>query len=350
MPGTANNVNGLSYIAKNGVSYTEGTPTNQVDQFRSLGSPYMGYMFPSSTAILLQSRQVSYAPNTLGSTTHIYTSPIYQDIIDLARYFADWSCGYTIQEGSVHTITVTCPWDTVTSQDWNTSLYASEQWELLPNQGSKELKHAGLIWNPFNNVGSAASAWTMLPSYMKTAVDIARKNDTALNLNPSQLTSAQITSCSAYIDTANCILQYYKMGVEGVPSYTQTLKRTAVIDKRNKNQAFNLAADATQDTNSNLGAINYVISTQTMRDWYSLPPDGIGKFLLPSYSKQLNITSIDPFSVYTFAGWLVKPASFQFIGQNKVQLTQEFVWDEWLGGLYYMGSPRSHFTQVYTPP
>lgn len=349
MPSNANNANSLNYIAKNGVGYTESMPDNQIDQFRSLASPYMGISFPTSTAILLQSRQVSYAPNTLGSTTQVYSSPKYDDMIALARYFADWSCSYTIQEGPIHTMTVVCPWDTVTSQDWFTSLYASEQWELVPNQSMKELKHAGIIWDAFQPIGSSAANYQIIPAYLKTAVDQAKKNDTLLSLNSSNLTAAQITNLNKYMPTAEVILLYNRMGVEGVPQYTQTLKRTAVIDKRNKNQAFNMAADTVQNSNSNIGSINYIISTKSLKDSYCLPNDGVGQFLLPSYMKRNYITNTDTIEVYSYAGWLVKPPIFQFIGRNKVQLTQEFVWDEWLGGLYYIQSPSSNFPEVYTP-
>ena len=348
MPTNANNVNSLSYI-QSGNNYTDSSPNLGPDKFRSTPSPYMGYSFPSSSYILLQARQVSFANNTLGSSTHIYTSPVYTDITNLAKYFADWCCSYTIQEGAVHTITVSVPWDTMTETDWNISLFASEQWELVPSQGSKELKHSGLIGFPFQSIGSQASQLTLIPDYMKVAIDQAKKNDTQLTVNSNGLTSAQVTEINKYLPCAQQILLYNRMGVEGIPMYTQTLKRTAVIDKRNKNNAFNLAADNVQNSNSNLGSINYLLSTQSLISSYQLPIDGVGKFLLPSYMKKLYVTSVDTLQIWSYAGWLVRPPSFQFIGKNKVQLTQEFVWNEYLGGLYYIQSPISDFPEVYIP-
>lgn len=348
MAGTANNVNTLQYIGANGVSYSEATGTNQTDPFRALASPYVGYMFPLSTKIILQSRQIQFAPNTLGTTNHIYTSPIYQDIIDLSNYFADWGCSYTITEGAIHSINVVAPWDTFTTQDWNISLFASEQWELVPNQGTKELKHAGIIWNPFEVPNTTAAGYRTLPTRLRVAVDAAKKNDTSLNLSASNMSAADVAALGPYMATAQTILMYYKSGIEAVPSYTQTLKRTAVIDKNNKNNAFNLASDTGRISYNNAGSINYMLSTPQLLFNYSIN-NTISSFLLPSYKKKMTITNIDPFTVYTYAGWLVKPPSFQFIGKNKIQLTQEFIWDEYIAGLYYIKSPSGDFPEVQVP-
>lgn len=346
MAGTANNVNSLNYYQSGNVSYTESTPTCQADPFRSLTSPYKALSFPTATGILLQQRNVQFTPNTLGSTTHIYTSPLYADMISLANYFADWGCSYNIAEGPIHTITVTCPWDTVTSQDWYISMFASEQWEVVPNQLTREIKNAGLLYNTFSPPSPTNTV--ILPNILKMAVDYSRKNDTGIIISGSDFNPTLISALTpTMLAAAQQTLNYYKMGIDGVPNYTQTVKRTAVIDKNNKNMAFQKQIDVTQASLiKNYGSLNFILSTPDLIKLYDIPADTVGKFLMPSYKKKMNVSNVDDYVYYSFAGWLVKPPSFQFIGRNKVQLTQEFVWDEWLEGLYYIYSSINDFNAV----
>jgi hypothetical protein len=342
---TANNSNTLNYYQSGNLSYSETTSYCWPDPFRTLTSPYKALSFPLGTGIMLQARQVQFTPNTLGSTTHIYTSPLYADMVGLAAYFADWGCSYNIQEGPIHTITVTCPWDTITTQDWYISIYASEQWEIVPNQITKELKNAGLLYDCF--LPSSPTNLVILPNLLKLAVDYGRKNDVGITLSGSDMNPTLISDITPYLPAAKQTLDYYKMGIDGVPNYSQTVKRTAVIDKNNKNMAFQKQIDATQASLSKTtGTNNFILSTPDLIKYYDIPADTVGKFLMPSYKKKMTITNVDEATYYSFAGWLVKPPSFQFIGRNKVQLTQEFVWDEWLEGLYYIYSSVNDFVGV----
>lgn len=343
---TSQTSNTLNYYQSGNLSYSEATAVLQNDPFRSLTSPYKALSFPVSNGIILSARNVQFTPNTLGSTTHIYNSPLYADMISLANYFADWGCSYTIQEGAIHTITVTCPWDTVSSSDWYISMYASEQWEIVPNQLTKEIKNSGLLYNTF--LPPSSTNTVILPNILKMAVDYARKNDCAINISGSDFNPTLIAALTpTMLAAASQTLNYYKLGVEGIPNYTQTIKRTAVIDKNNKNMAFNKLADVQQASlNKNSGTVNYILSTPELISLYEIPADTVGKFLMPSYKKKINVTNIDDYVYYSFAGWLVKPPSFQFIGRNKVQLTQEFIWDEWLEGLYYIHSTVNDFPAV----
>ena len=314
----------------------------QQDPFINWSSPIQSLPFPTSNLIKLQPRKVSFQPNTLGNTTHIYTSPVYQDIKDLAAYFGDWSCAYEIQEGAIHTVTVQIPWDTISQEDFNIAEFASEQWELVPNQDQKSLVYSGLIIDPFQQP-TTANNYVVLPDVLKVGVTQALENKSNFIAVPS---GSSIPSAS-FIPVAQQILSYMRFGVEGVPSYTQTLKRTAVIDTRNTNNAFHTPTDtAHSELNAN-GSINFIRSTPDMFNSYGIP-EAVKPFLMPSYSKKVSTTyDVTPRTVY--AGWLVKPPSFQFITRNKVQLTQEFIWNEWLGGLYYIASNTNDFGLVYSP-
>ena len=313
------------------------------DPFVTLLSPYKSLSFPTSGAITLAPRLVSYAANTLATTTHIYSTPVYADITGLADYFADWGCSYTIAEGPTHTITVQCPWDTITSEDFVVSEYASDQWELVPQQGFKNLLYSGILANPFVAPNVSDGNLQVLPLTLQSTVQIANKSGYGyLNITGS-LTPEQQTQYASFVPAANKTLIYMKLGIEGTPQFTQILKRTAVIPITNPQNAFLTAADLEHYGLNANGTINFIYSTPDLLNTYPIPADTVGKFMLPSFSQQMGVVNLDPIHYATYAGWLVKPPSLQFIGRNKMQITQEFVWDLWAEGLFYIKSPITDF-------
>jgi hypothetical protein len=276
----------------------------------------------------------------LGVTNHIYTSPDYIDIQLLAAYFADWGCSYVIQEGPLLTINVSVPWDTITDEDFFISQYASEQWEIIPQQSTKSLIYQGLLVNTFET--AADGNLQVLPVTIQGALQNAIANNQATFILPSA-SSATTTCYSTYATTAQMIFQYTRAGIEGVPVYTQTLKRTAVIDIDNVESAFQTEIDDYLREINSVGNVSAILSTEDMQASYSINTKTVGQLMLPSYSKIYGITGLDPVSYYVYAGWLAKPATIQFIGRNKMQLQQEFLWDEWAAGLYFIASPASDF-------
>ena len=350
MPSNANTAPAISYHQTGHPSNIQRTDSDYIqdDPFVALQSPYQVLSFPSGPQIKLQSRVVSFTPNVLGNTTHIYTTPDYNDIVQLAQYFADWQCSYSIQEGAVHTITVQAPWDTITSEDWWISPFASEQWELIPQTGTKSLLYSGLLSSSFDPP-TAEGNYQILPLALQSAVSVAIKNGNAyINYTGSTLSSTQKTNLAPFIPLANKILMYTKAGIEGIPSYTQVLKRTACVDINNKTGAFQTEADSVQQELNDQGTVNFVYSTPDLLKQYDIPADTIGKFLPGSYYKVLGITygNLDPLTYRAYAGWLVKPPTIQFIGRNKIQFTQEFEWNEWAEGLYYIRSAESDFGEA----
>jgi len=315
----------------------------QQDPFLTLTSPFKGLSFPNSPNIVLGPRRVNFQFNTLGNTTHPYVSPNYQDIIDLSNYFADWDCAYDTQEGEIHQIIVQVPWDTISNSDFNISLYASEQWELIPNRDIKSVVASGIICNPFASP-TIAGNYVVLPDVMKIAVERAYENkNTVLTLPPGSPASS-----ASFLPYANLTLNLLRGGIEGVPSVTHTLKRTAVIDNRNSNGAFQTAADTERAFINANGTVNYIQSTPDLITDYSIP-SSVSAFMTPSYMKYISIAGIDSFQFAVTAGWRVSPPTYQFISKNKVQLTQLFEWNEYVYGLYYIISPQSHFPLVYAP-
>jgi hypothetical protein len=302
-----------------------------------------GLTFPTGPQILANPRRVSFAANTLGQTAQSFTTPNYQDLNDLADFFSDLGYSYTIDEGPVHTMVVTVPFDTITDEDFYETLYDSTQWELIPNTGQKSLLYAGILADSFDLPGTDNTI--VLPVAIQGAMANALANNlpafTVPTNNPA--IAAAYASCSA---AANQIFQYLRAGIEGVPSYTQTLKRTAVVDVNNRVGAFQLSIDQQTQFAQTSGSYNYLMATADLVAQYEITPT-VAAFMLPAYSKVYGIVGIDPYTYSVYAAWLIKPVSAQFIGQNKVQLTQEFVWDEWASGLYTILSDPEKFPVIY---
>ena len=42
----------------------------------------------------------------------------------------------------------------------------------------------------------------------------------------------------------------------------------------------------------------------------------------------------DNVDIVGLAGWLVKPPTYSYISPIKIQLTQEYIWNEWIDSLY----------------
>lgn len=343
----ANNANDITYQYSGDTQpYTEDTAYVQADPFVTLVSPYKGLPFPGSNGrISLASRNVTFTPNTLGNTVHVYTSPDISDIQALSAYFSDWGASWSVQEGPLFTITVSAPWDTISESDWYISLFASEQWELIPNQGNKSILHSGMLQSAYSPPWEGYT-YSVLPDVLKVAVKRAKDNNTEINISGSNLSPTYMGLLAPWMPYAQKTLAYMRMGVESIPSYSQTLKRTAVIDKNNKNNAFQTEADSARYSLSEQGSINYLLSTKDLIEGFNVPAETVGKFLLPSYRKRLSVTNVQTTEVFAAAGWLIKPPSFQFIGKNKIQLTQEFIWDEWLENLYYIYSDPEDFPLV----
>jgi len=134
-------------------------------------------------------------------------------------------------------------------------------------------------------------------------------------------------------------------GVEGVPSSTQTLKRTAIVDVRNTNRAFQKVVDFEQQSLNAEGTVNFMLSTEDLINGYSVLAS-VAALLYPSYSKQITVTGLEVSQYYAFAGWLVYPPTAKFITPNKVQFEQHFTWNEYLAGLYYIKSSPGAFPVV----
>jgi hypothetical protein len=349
MANNANTVPAIQYISNTDTISLSPGSTNYLgnDPFLNILSPNKSLAFPNYSTITASPREVDFSANTLGTTKHTYTSPNQSDMVDLAAYFADFGFHYHISEGPVYIMTVDVAWDDITNEDYTIAEFASEQWEIVPVAGSKSLVYSGLLPNPFLSP-TAAGNYQVMPLTLQSAVQRANKTGgNYLNIT-SSLTPIQQAQYAPFVSTANTVLQYLKLGIEGIPQYTQQLKRTAVIDVHNTQRAFQTEADVFRSELNAQGTINYMLSAADMLSSYAIPPNTVGQFMMPSYSKQLGVPNLDPIIYNVYAGYLVQPPTISFIGLNKVQITQIFVWDEWAQGMFYISSPQSDFPLVYS--
>ena len=268
---TANNVPNINWFNNSGDVHLYSGSNNYLaqDPFLTKLSPEKALSCPLnySTTIVVGPRSVDFTPNTLGTTKHTYVSPLVSDMKSLAAYFADFGFHYHIDEGQVYTMTVDVAWDDITEQDYTISEYVSEQWEIVPVEGSKNLIYNGLLVNPFQPATYTGN-YAILPLSLQSAVQRAqRTGGNYLNITGS-LTSAELNQYKDYIPMANTMLQYLKIGIEGVPQYTQQLKRTAVVDINNTQGAFQKEADNYQNELNDQGTINYLLSRSSM---FSMP-------------------------------------------------------------------------------
>jgi hypothetical protein len=322
------------------ISDTDGDYIQQ-DPFKSLISPNKELAFPSSTYIKLLPRKSTFAPTTLGNTKHVYQSPYYEDVIALSEYFVDWSCVVETIEGAMHTVEVDVPWDTISQSDFTVSEFVSEQWEILPSADIKPLAVNGLLANPFLTPSTTGN-YVVLPDVLKIAVQNAYDNKYSFTIPASGSISS---SLAPFLPYCQQILNYMRGGVDGVPSSTQTLKRTAIVDVRNTNRAFQKLVDFERASLNQEGTVNFMVATQDLVTGYSVI-NSAAALLYPSYCKKITVTGLEPTQYYAYAGWKISPPTSKFITPNKIQYEQHFEWNEYLAGMYYIKSQPGSFPLV----
>lgn len=286
--------------------------------------------FPNTDAIL-QSRKSSFSPSSLGSTVKVYSSTTKASIIALGTFYAGWGATYEIEEGPIYKITVTLPYDEFTNVDQYPLNWAF--WEIIPNQIDRSIFDVG-IYSPSVSGGQISSTRQKINLEQKAAVDYAAKNPT-LTVNLSVKNDPDWTS-KQYI--AQNFLALSRLKADSMMAFTQTLKRSVILNAKSSQ-----IVDPIQNTNA-YG--NFVVAKNDLISLFNIPI-GISPYMRDSYSRLRTIQGQDGVTLVGLAGYLVKPPTLQLISPNKIQLTQEFVWDEWLDSLYYpYNGNYSAFPQV----
>ena len=334
------------YYPRTGNSPLTGEQVVYPDPFIGFNSPFENIPYPQSDTLQFLGAEVDYSPTNLGTSKLIYKSPELTDIRNMVRYAADWQASYHIAPPpqELYTLEVTYPWDVLTQEDVFASEFTTEQWFLQPQENTKPLLQAGLLINPFelpnqNNL-------VILPDIMKIAVQNCFNNNVLSIVPPS----SSISTYGPFVPYAQQQLNYLRGGVQGIPSWTQTLQRVAIIDIANVNDAFNNPMDdlSAQLVADGMTTPGFLLSTQAMLQNYTITP-AVAKKLLPSYSIQVNVSGIDPVTYTGYAAWRWTPPSIKPISFNKLSLSQNFFWDVYLSGLYFINSNINDFPLVYTP-
>lgn len=231
---------------------------------------------------------------------------------------------YTITGGHVWTIEITFPLDVIVN-DWENEPYPVTAWEISNTsveQNILELKDRYLIAN--------------LNATTKKSIESNLKN--ADSSRPPTGAATQTAFVNAQI-TQN--LKF--AGVEGRLQFVPTLKRTIIVSNRFNpgwTSNSNLCVMSTQDLVSRYGtaAANFGNPLSALPDFLaevmpiSLPlfaPDGSGAI------NQIGFTPsayIGPDGIVTFVGWLEYPPEYQTISLNKIQVSQQWVFNRWSAG------------------
>jgi hypothetical protein len=272
--------------------------------------------FPATNAIL-QSRKVNFTLTNLGTTTKLYTSGYKADIIALAQFYANYGATIDIEEGPVYKISVNLPYDEFAYLDEDPTKYAL--WEVIPNAVERDIFEVG-IYSPSVQNGPISTTRLVVNNTIKGAIQQAYKNP-MMTVN---LTVKPEWSSAQYL--AENYLALKRLGADSVQGFTQTLKRTLIINTLT-NEAYDPISEGYPSR------VNPLIAADDLTTLYSVP-DNIQVHMLPSYSRQRTVTGQDGVTLVGLAGYLVKKPTYQQVTPNKIQLTQEFVWDEWLDSLY----------------
>ena len=281
--------------------------------------PFIGYGdFPNTNAIL-QPRKSNFAPTTLGSTEKSYHGS-HGDIQALANWGTTKYFSYNIEElpNQVFKITFTVPYDEITYQDSIAPELVT--WEIIPNSIARSIFDSGIF---ITLPGGALNGWrTTVPPFCQAAIMKAVKDNKDVKFISND------PKYSAYANSCNQFYNLIKSGVTSVQTFTTTVKRSAVYSTTDPNALDNWpnlgGVDAT---------INPVLSKNSMIGIYNIPSTVYSQ-MQASYCKFKTKTPTDPIDTFVLGGYLAQDPTRQYITPTKIQISQLFVFDEWLDALY----------------
>ena len=279
--------------------------------------------FPSTNAVLQPNRRTTYSPTTLGSTVKSYTGTL-ADIDAIARYAADRGYSFTTENlpANVYKIELTLPYDEITNSDGEAA--PTPTFEIVPTIVARDIFEAG-IYDVRDN--SFTQRYTV-PLDVRNSIKAKLKNH-----NLPLITNE--TKYGKYRPMAEQFYNLLSVGINTVKANLITVKRSAVYAINN-----NHVKNYPQLTDN---IINPIISNYTLINAFGVTGDA-AKQLISSYG--LYKTSVilgDVYDSVAYAGYLVGRPTRQYITSTKVQITQEFIFDEWMDGVYPLGSNAMDF-------
>lgn len=298
--------------------YNTTTPRYINGGLDNVDDPALNWIPPlPETEAKLSGRKCSYQPSTGGQTIKTYTCEKKEDVIALADYYSkNWGASYDIEEGATYKIIVNLPWDELTDQDYTTPEADVATWEIVPTAVQESIL-AQQIWNP------VSGSYTYLPHELRNVVKEAYDKKGVIRYNTGSL-----AEYAQYTPVAQLALQLLRADIKGTNRYVITVKRSVTININ----------DETDWGNENKLNVYYdtklplVMSKEAMITTYNIKPKIYGR-MLPSYKKRINDTK-DSIPIYSYAGYLIERPTYQFLTSNKVSITQNFYWNEYVSNLY----------------
>lgn len=276
------------------------------------------------TSAVLQSRKMNFTLTNLGTTTKIYTGGSYADMHNLADFYINLGATVDMEEGPVYKLTVNLPYDEFFNLDADPLKYAL--WEVTPHAVERDIFDVG-IFAPPNAGGVISNTRKTVNNTIKGAIQFAYKNP---NLTVDLTVKPEWAAVPGTQYLAENFLALKRLGSDSVQGFTQTVKRTLVVNVKNS-----LAYDPITEGGIPYGrTLNVLLSAGELVNLYNVPP-AISVHFMPSYSRTKTITGQDGVTLVGLAGYLAKRPTYQQVTPNKIQLSQEFVWDEWMDSLYY---------------
>lgn len=262
--------------------------------------------FKGST-LVEQPQVATWKIGTGGNTRRTFIgSPT--EIVAQALFLQNLGYETEITTGPKYTLTATINVDLVTNPNTSTEPEPTPTWELIPHPMEQSIYECG---RPFV---------AALPSTVKASIETKLKNpqNKSLFVVPIEYSSAQL------IDDAFRIYTMKSLGLDSRRIYTVSLKRSIIVSSR-------------YTCNWSLDNVNAVLTTNKLINDYNvpmvmrglLPPAYSAPEVIPIEDKTVaNRNVVIPF----FYGWLEQHPSYQFVSSNKIQISQEWVFNKWVVG------------------
>lgn len=248
----------------------------------------------------------SWKIGTGGNTKRTFTGTA-TDINNQALYLQQFGYETEITTGPKWTLVATINIDLATNPESTTEPEPTPTWELVPHALEQNLYEGELGYQ--------------LPTEVKNTIESKVKNP---NDNTKFIVPLEYARNATMVDRACRIYAMKQMGIDSSRIYTIALKRSIIVSS---NYNLNWSIDNT----------NYVLSTNRVVSTYGVP--NVLRSLLPDSSiadQNIPMTSIvaNKYIIIPFYyGWLEQHPSYQFVGSNRIQISQEWIFNKWVASI-----------------
>lgn len=253
---------------------------------------------------------------TGGQTKRTFTGT-QAEIVSLAIMLQSMGYETEVTSGPKWSLTATINVDLTTNNNNPTEIEPTPTWELVPHSLEQNIFECG---RPFV---------AGLPTNVKASIENKLKNPQNENVFVVPFQYNEYKN-PGLIANAFRVYSMKQMGIDGRQIYTLSLKRSIIVSSN-----FNVSWS--------INNVNFVLSTQKVISTYNVP-NALRPLLPPSLRADETVPTNDN-SVLTanvvipfYYGWLEQHPAYQMVGNNKVQISQEWIYGKWVAdpqnGLY----------------